>query len=468
MRPSRYITQDSTRTNPGSADSKLVRQVGLFDAIMVVMGGIIGAGIFINAYVVARQVHTPVLILSAWGVGGLLALLGAFIYAELADRLPDVGGQYAYLREAYHPVLGFLYGWVLLLVIQTGGMAAVTVTFARYFLELTRLQFSDRTIAVVALTLLTLVNCLGVKLGSRVQSALMVLKIGAIAGLIVAGLWLIRAPLPVLYPVLDRPVSFGLLTSFGAAMVPVLFSYGGWQTANFIAGEIKEPRVNLPRALLIGVAGVIVLYVTVNLVYVRALGPSDLASTTVPATAAMHLALGERGATLIAFGITISTLGFLSQSILTAPRVYFAMAEDGVFFRGVASVNARTHAPVVAIVLQSGWTAVVALSGRYEQILNYVVSMDFLFFGLTATCIFVFRHRERVRSSSIAAGDQQRTGYRVPGHPFTTGIFVLISWLVVVNTIYQYPANSLLGMLILLLGVPVYAFWHHRQKPGTR
>jgi len=211
-----------------------------------------------------------------------------------------------------------------------------------------------------------------------------------------------------------------------------------------------------------------VLYVTVNLVYLRALGPSDLAGTTVPATAAMHLALGERGATLIAFGITISTLGFLSQSILTAPRVYFAMAEDGVFFRGVASVNARTHAPVVAIVLQSGWTAVVALSGRYEQILNYVVSMDFLFFGLTATCIFVFRHRERVRSSSIAAGDQQRTGYRVPGHPFTTGIFVLISWLVVVNTIYKYPANSLLGMLILLLGVPAYAFWHHRQKSGTR
>ncbi len=462
MRPTNHVSQESTATDRGPTASKLVRQVGLFDAIMVVMGGIIGAGIFINAYVVARQVHTPVLILSAWGVGGLLALLGAFIYAELADRLPDVGGQYAYLREAYHPVLGFLYGWVLLLVIQTGGMAAVTVTFARYFLELTRLQFSDRTIAVVALTLLTLVNCLGVKLGSRVQSALMVLKIGAIAGLIVAGLWLIRAPLPVLYPVLDRPVSFGLFTSFGAAMVPVLFSYGGWQTANFIAGEIKEPRVNLPRALLIGVAGVIVLYVTVNLVYLRALGPSDLAGTTVPATAAMHLALGERGATLIAFGITISTLGFLSQSILTAPRVYFAMAEDGVFFRGVASVNARTHAPVVAIVLQSGWTAVVALSGRYEQILNYVVSMDFLFFGLTATCIFVFRHRERVRSSSIAAGDQQRTGYRVPGHPFTTGIFVLISWLVVVNTIYQYPANSLLGMLILLLGVPVYAFWHHR------
>ncbi len=467
MQSSGQVTQESTGSDHGSAANKLVRQVGLFDATMVVMGGIVGAGIFINAYVVARQVHTPVLILSAWAAGGLLALLGAFIYAELADRMPDVGGQYAHLREAYHPVLGFLYGWVLLLVIQTGGMAAVTVTFARYFLELTGLQFSDRAIAVAALTLLTLVNCLGVRLGSRVQSALMVLKIGAIAGLIVVGLWLIRAPHPVLHPVLDQPVSFDLLTSFGAAMVPVLFSYGGWQTANFIAGEIKDPRVNLPRALLIGVAGVIVLYVAVNLVYVRALGASDLASTTVPATTAMRLALGERGATLIAFGITISTLGFLSQSILTAPRVYFAMAEDGVFFRSVASVNARTHVPVVAIVLQSTWTAVVALSGRYEQILNYVVSMDFLFFGLTATCVFVFRHRDRVRSSSIPAGDQQHTRYRVPGHPFTTGTFVLISWLVVVNTIYKYPANSLLGMVILLLGVPVYAFWHHRLKPGT-
>jgi basic amino acid/polyamine antiporter, APA family len=454
-------------TEADPAASRLVRRVGLFDATMVVMGGIVGSGIFINPYVVARRVHTPALIVAAWAAGGLVAMLGAFIYSELADRMPDVGGQYAYLRAAYDPALGFLYGWVLLLVVQTGGMAAVTVTFARYFLELTGLHLSDRTVALLALALLTLINCLGVKLGSRVQSALMVLKIAAILGLIGAGFFLIRAPHPVLHPVLDEPVSFGLLTSFGAAMIPVLFAYGGWQTANFIAGEIKDPRKNLPRALLIGVAGVIALYVTVNMVCVRSLGPSDLAETTVPATAVMRLALGERGATLIALGIAISTLGFLSQSILTAPRVYFAMAADGVFFRSVASVNARTHVPVVAIVLQSVWTAVVALSGRYEEILNYVVSMDFLFFGLTATSVFVFRHRDRMQLS--ATGDEQRTGYRVPGHPFTTGAFVLISWLVVALTIYKYPANSLLGMLILLLGLPVHAFWHRRlrQKPGT-
>jgi len=445
----------------GRTMPQLVRQVGLFDATMVVMGGIIGSGIFINAYVVAQQVRTPLLILAAWVLGGIMAMLGAFIYAELADRMPEVGGQYAYLREAYHPLIGFLYGWVLLLVIQTGGMAAVTVTFARYFLELTGLHFTDRPVAVLALALLTIINCLGVKFGSRVQSGLMILKIVTIAGLIGAGLWFTPGTHSLFHPVLDRPVSFGLLTSFGAAMVPVLFAYGGWQTANFIGGEIRDPHKNLPRALLMGVAGVILLYVTVNTVYVRALGPMRLSATTVPATATMRLVLGQRGAMLIACGIAISTLGFLSQSVLTAPRVYFAMAEDGSFFRSVASVNSRTHVPVVAIVLQSVWTAVVALSGRYEQILNYVVSMDFIFFGLTATCLFVFRRRERF------SGNLRHAGYRVPGHPFTTGVFVLISWLVVVNTIYKYPANSLLGMVILLLGVPVYAVWHRRRGIQT-
>ena len=436
----------------------LARQIGLFDATMIVMGGIVGSGIFINPYVVAQRVGSPVLILGAWIVGGIVALLGAFVYAELADRRPDVGGQYAYLRDAYHPAVGFLYGWVLLLVIQTGGMAAVTVTFARYALELTGWPLSDRAVAIATLAILTVVNCLGVKPGARVQSALMVLKIVAIASLVAAGLLLVRTPHPVTTPVLDRPASFGLLTAFGAAMIPVLFAYGGWQTANFIAGEIKDPRRNLARALLVGVAGVIALYVLVNLVCVRVLGASDLAATTVPATEVMRRVLGSGGAKFIAVAIAVSTLGFLSQSILTAPRVYFAMAEDGVFFRSVARVNAKTRVPVVAIVLQSAWTIVVALTGRYEQILNYVVSMDFLFFGLTATCIFVFRRREDAKSASGA-------GFRIPGHPFTTVLFVAISWIVVVNTIYRYPANSLLGMGILLLGLPVYAFWHYRQKP---
>lgn len=441
--------------SPQPQSPKLLRQIGLFDATMLVMGGIVGSGIFINPYVVAQQVHTPLLIVGVWIAGGVIAMLGAFIYAELAALRPTTGGQYAYLREAFHPIAGFLYGWVLLLVIQTGGMAAVTVTFARYFIELTGWHLSERIIVVLTLLVLTAINCLGVKLGSRMQSVLMVLKIAAIAGLICAGLFLVRAPHPLLHPALDRSPSVDLTTAIGAAMVPVLFAFGGWQTSNFIAEEVMEPRKNLSRALVMGVAGVIVLYVGVNFVCVRTLGPQGLAETRVPATAVMRVAMGNAGARLIALGIAVSTLGFLSQSVLTAPRVYFAMARDRLFFHSIAKVTRGTHVPAFAIVLQSAWTMVVALSGRYEQILNYVVSMDFLFFGLTGASLFVFRRR-------IGLG--QGSGYRAPGHPFTTAMFVLVSWLVVINTIYKYPRNTLLGFAILLLGVPVYAFWAAKAK----
>src|SRR5271169_4919987 len=251
---------------------QLFARLGLFDATMIVMGGIIGAGIFINPYVVARQVHTPVLILGAWAIGGIVALLGALVYAELAARMPSAGGQYAYLREAYHPAIAFLYGWVLLLVIQTGGMAAVTITFARYFIELTGMHEQDWLVGATALSILTLINCLGVKTGGRTQSALMMMKIVAIAVLVFAGLAFAGSHVHTTTSA-ERASS---LASFGAAMVPVLFAYGGWQTANFIAAEIKRPEQNLPRALLIGVAGVIVLYTTVNWICLRALGPQDL------------------------------------------------------------------------------------------------------------------------------------------------------------------------------------------------
>ena len=448
---------------PEAAASGLARQLGLFDATMLVMGGIVGAGIFINPYVVARQVHTPALILGAWLLGGLIALAGAFIYAELAARLPHVGGQYAYLREAYHPAVAFLYGWALLLVVQTGGMAAVAVTFARYLLELTRAPVPDWVVATLALAALTAINCLGVRAGSALQSALMVMKIAVIAAVVACGALLAGGPPAATRGVLDRPVSLDLVTSIGAAMVPVLFAYGGWQTANFVADEVREPRKNLPRGLLIGVVAVAILYLAINLVYVRALGAEGLARATTPASAVMRVALGERGAALIAVGIALSTFGFLSQSILTAPRIYFAMARDGLFFKSVAWLDPRSRVPVVAIVLQGAWAMVIALSGRYEQILNYVVSMDFLFFGLTATCLFVFRRRE-ARPSQDRKPGAQPARYLMPGHPVTTALFIAACWLVVANTLYKYPGNSAVGMAILLAGIPVYFLWGRRQR----
>jgi basic amino acid/polyamine antiporter, APA family len=429
------------------------RLLGPFDATMIVMGGIVGSGIFINPHVVAERVHTAALILGVWLAGGVMAMLGAFIWAELATLLPGAGGQYLYLREAYHPSVAFLYGWVLLLVTQTGGMAAVAVTFARYFREITGVAASDGAIAAAALLGLTAINCLGVRAGSNVQSALMLTKTAAIAALVAAGLLLggHHAPASVFAAAPHGP---GLIASLGAAVIPVAFAYGGWQTSSFVAAEMRDPRRDLSRGLVLGVSGVVLLYMSVNFVCVRVLGPAGLAATPTPASAVMRAALGERGGQWIAFGIAVSTLGFLSQSILTAPRVYYAMACDGLFFERVGRLSPRSGVPATAIIVQGLAATAIALVGRYEQILNYVTSIDFISFGLTSAAIFVLRRRARVPAEG---------GYRVPGHPFTTGAFVLAAFGIVMATFYSYPQNSVIGLGILAAGIPVYLYWSRRR-----
>jgi basic amino acid/polyamine antiporter, APA family len=429
------------------SEGQLARRLGLFDATMIVMGGIVGSGIFINPSVVARQVGTPGLILAAWAIGGAIALAGAFVYAELAALRPAVGGQYAYLREAFSPGVAFLYGWALLLVIQSGGMAAVAVTFAHYARELFAVPLGVGALATVVLAALTVVNCLGVRAGATLQSVLMVIKIVAIVGLILAG-GLFAPPASVALEPRGDAAPMGVVAAMGAALVPVLFAYGGWQTSSFVAGELKRPERDLPRGLLLGVAGVIFLYVGVSAVCLRVLGPQGLAATTTPASEVMRRALGEAGARAIAVGIAISTLGFLSQSMLTAPRVYYAMATDGLFFRSVARVHPRTRVPMAAIALQGLLAVVIALSGRYEQILNYVVSVDFIGFGLTGVALFVLRRR-----------GARAAAFRTPGHPVTTGFFVAACFLVVVNTVWRYPENTLVGLAILAAGVPAYLWW---------
>src|SRR5438067_3380902 len=246
---------------------------------MIVMGGIVGAGIFANPSEVAHRVHTPFLILGVWVLGGFLAICGAFIWAELASRLPGTGGQYLYLREGYHPSVAFVYGWGLLLVTQTGGMAAVAVIFSSYFRALTGLIWSDTAIAALVLLILTGINCLGARTGSNVQSAFMLLKIAAIVALVVVGFAFGGGSLKSGQPLLAQPVSFGLLKSIGSAMVPIAFAYGGWQTATFVAGEMRDLRRDLSRGLLLGVAAVVGLYLAVNLACLRVLGPAGLDAT---------------------------------------------------------------------------------------------------------------------------------------------------------------------------------------------
>jgi basic amino acid/polyamine antiporter, APA family len=438
--------------NPDPNEVPLARRLGLFDATMIVMGGIIGAGIFVNPAVVARSVHTPLLVLGAWLIGGMIALIGAFVYAELATLRPRVGGQYAYLRDAYHPVVAFLYGWTLLLVVQTGGMAGAAIIFGRYFCELSGLSISEQVIATLALATLTAINCLGVRAGSNVQSALMLIKLVAIALLIGVGCF---------GPIKNNPAGAELLINSGGfaglarAMAPVLFAYGGWQTASFVSGEMRNPRRDLPRGLLIGVIGVIVCYVLVSYSCVRVLGVADLGRTSVPASEVMRYAFGERGAQVIAGGIAISTLGFLSQSILTAPRVYYAMARDGVFFKGVGYLNPRTRVPMVAIILQGVCAAVIAFTGKYDQILNYVVAIDVLFFGLTGASLLIFRAQLPKESEEHL---------RVPWHPVTTSVFVLACWAISISTVIQFPRNAGIGFGILAVGALVYPLWRSRAQ----
>src|SRR5437868_2378287 len=437
------------------------RRLGLFDATMIVMGGIVGAGIFANPSEVAHRVHTPFLILSVWVLGGLIAMCGAFIWAELATRLPAAaGGQYVYLREAYHPAVAFMYGWGLLLITQTGGMAAVAVIFASYFRALTGANCSDSAIAAIALLALTVINCFGARTGSNVQSALMLLKIVAIAMLVIIGFAIGHPATAGLKSegLFGESASFGLLKSIGTAMVPVAFAYGGWQTATFVAGEMRDARRDLSRGLLIGVGGVVALYLAMNLACLRVLGSAGLDATTTPASDVMHIALGERGAQWIALAITISTLGFLSQSMLTAPRVYYAMARDGLFFKSVGKVFGKSGAPVVAISLQGLAAIAIACSGTYGEILNFEVTVDFIFFAMTATSLFVLRRRQ-IGSETVT--------FHVPGHPFTTILFVLSCVGIVGSAIVASPANSAVALGIMLAALPVYYYWKKFRRADS-
>jgi APA family basic amino acid/polyamine antiporter len=294
-----------------------------------------------------------------------------------------------------------------------------------------------------------------VRAGGTTQNLLMVLKIAAIAVLVVAGFALGEGTARH-GALLDRPLSPSLFLAVGAAMTPVMFAFGGWQTASFVSGEMKEPRRDLARGLILGVGGVVTIYLAVNLVSLHVLGAGGLAATTTPASSVMRAVLGERGARLIALGIALSTLGFLSQSMLTAPRVYFAMAADGLFFRSVAKIHPRTHVPVLAIVLQGAFATLIAWSGSYERILGYVVSADFVWFGLTGLALFVFRGRDTAASSPR---------FRTPLHPLTTALFVAACWTVVIATVVDAPRESLIGFAIIAAGLPVYWLWARGRQP---
>ena len=437
-------------SHTSAAASGFRRALGPFDAAMVVIGGIIGAGIFINPYLVARTLDAPWLVLAAWAAGGAVALAGAFAYAELGRRLPRAGGQYVYLGEAWHPLVGFLYGWALLLLIETGAMAAVAITFAEYALRLVgSTGGSPRLVAVSAIVLLTVVNYLGVKPGSRLLNVFVVLKVAALAALIVLAWATPASPDWLSRDRVDESPSG--LVAFGAAMIPVLFAYGGWQTANYLAEEMRDPRRHLPVSLIAGTVVVVIVYVLINVAYLRSLGLDGLAATTTPAADAAGLWLGASGERFIAAAIAISTFGFLNHAILSATRVYYAMGADRAFFPVFGHLHPRFGTPSVAIVAQSGWAIALAMTGTYGELLETVDFADWIFFGLTVAGLFVLRRR-----------GPDDPGYRMPGFPWLAGAFVLVALAVVVSSIYAAPLRSGIGAGLILVGVPVF-FWCRRR-----
>ena len=446
------------------------RRIGLFSGTMLVVGGIIGSGIFLNPAVVASRVGTPALTLVAWGAGAVIAVLGAFIFAELGARAPAAGGGYAYLRDAFGPLPAFLYGWALLIAIASGAIAAVGVTFANYTVPLLGLPAgSERALAIAAITVFSIVNIIGVAPGALVQNVFAILKLAAIAGLVIAGLALTgdaesmaaagaaAAALPAAAPLQVPHGFFPVGVALGTALVPVLFAYGGWQQTNFVAEEMVEPQRNLPRALIIGVLIVAAVYVMVNVTYLETLGIDALARSTAPAADAMQARFGPTGRTLIAAGIAISTAGFLHVVILVTPRVYQAMARDGLFFRSLARLHPRTRTPVNAILLQGGWSIVLVLSGTYGELLDWVTFADWIFFGATAATLFVYRARSATE-----------TTFRAPLHPFSTGLFLLAAAYVVVGAVISNPGNALRGTLALAAGIPIFLWWSRRRDTAGR
>jgi APA family basic amino acid/polyamine antiporter len=419
---------------------------------MLVIGGIIGAGIFLNPTIVAQRTGSATASLLTWGLGGVIALIGAMCFGELGARHPHAGGSYVYLREVFGPLPAFLYGWTYLVVVNSGGIAAVSVTFAGYACRLFTLEDGFiRPLAISALVVLHIINYFGIRPGAITTNIFTVLRLVALAALIVTGLAAFSgSAAPVAASASSSPAAGTTLGLLGAALIPVLFTYGGWQHSNHVAGEIRDPEKNLPRALLIGVATVVVFYMLANVAYLHALGLEGLANSMAPAADTMTAVLGPLGGRLIAFGIMCSTFGFLSLVILAGPRIYQAMADDGVFFEKAARLHPRYRTPAGAIFVQAVWAIVLTWSGNYGQLLDYVVFGDWIFFGLTVLTLFFYRHR--------SAPPEGAASY-VWGYPATPALFVLVAVFAVGSSIASNPWNAAIGGALIGAGVPIYFFW---------
>jgi APA family basic amino acid/polyamine antiporter len=424
---------------------------------MLVVGGIIGAGIFVNPYLVAQRLPSPGPILWIWIAGGAIALAGALAFAELASLYPMAGGEYAYLREAYHPLVAFLFGWASFLMIQGGGIAAVSIAFSQHTLRFAgHPQADPKPLAIAAIAGTALVNVVGVKPGSRVLNVLVLVKILSLAALIFGGIWLARSLPPLPSPgFLERPVATPF--AFAAAIVPILFSYGGWQNANTVAEEMRSPERSLPHALVAGTLLVVVIYVAVNVVYLLTLGRDGLAATVTPAASTVRRLFGPSADAWITAAIAISTLGFVHMSFLGPTRISYAMARDGVFFRSFGELHPRFATPHRAILAQAAWCIVLVLTGTYGGLIDSVVFADWIFFGLAVVAVIPLRRR-------IPPPTRREGAFLTPGTPWVPVLFAAAAVFAVAGAAWSNPIRSGIGLVMLAGGIPVYYAWRGAAK----
>lgn len=429
--------------NPGYA-----RRLGVLDATMVVVGGIIGSGIFLNPALVAQRSESASMTLFAWGLGGVFALAGAFIYAELGARRPQAGGGYVYLRESFGPLIAFLFGWIMLLVNYSGSIAAVATTFAIYACEVSGLPLSlVKPLAVGAILLLAGINFFGIRAGALVQNLATALKLLAVIAVVVAGLAFsgVAATPPAAPP--------AGASSLGNAMLPVLFAYSGWFYINNIAGEIRDPQRNIPRALVLGMLTCTACYLLANYAYLHVLGQEGLAASKAPAAELMQRAFGSAGASAIAAGIAISTFGFCNIAILGGARVFQVMGADGVFFRAAAHLHPRYRTPDVALAVLALWSALLALSGSYGALLDYATVGDWIGSAMVAATLFYYRRREGAEAV-----------FRAPLHPLLPLAFIAAVAFVVISSALAQPRQTLIGLAIIVAGIPAYYAWRHAYR----
>lgn len=438
---------------------ELRRELTLLDSTMINVGSMVASAIFIVPTSIAAQIESSLVVVLVWVVGGIISLFGALAIAELGTLMPRAGGQYVFLREAFSPLWGFLYGWTAFVVIISGSISAIAVAFATYlgyFFPMDSVAI--KTVAIASILFLTVINCFGVKLGALVQNGFTFVKIAALGALILLSVLLSGGSAANFSPLLPSVAASSLLGPILIAMIAVLWAYDGWIEITFIAGEVIQPEKNIHRSLILSTAIVVALYVAINLGYIYVLGLEKISRSQLVASDAATVLMGPTGAAFAAAAVVISTFGANNGFVITGARIYYAMAKQQLFFRSFAGVHARYSTPVPSLIGQGIWASTLVLTGTYEQLFTYVVFASWVFYAMACAAVFILRKRWPERDRP----------YRTWGFPYTPIVFILFASVLVVSSIWQNPRDSLIGVGMIVSGIPMYLLWSGKIRKADR